>query len=228
MTYKYETIAWAEGKIDLNPADAGEQNKLRNMFEEELAGMGTDDVQLLANLLIKKGSSFIAAVLHRYDVLTTRQKVAALNSLAKRRRQRVAEFRNAPIALEFEVLNKMSPKRRLKIINIFIGHSKAKNSLTEEQFDTLLFPLSTTHTARVGELKELIFRKKMIKQYTESKLADMIIAHEICRFRALMAEISDEDLGTMIREGNWPDSIRYAGHDSLLTNAIKRGLIKKE
>ena len=217
----YRVVRWLNGTAQYDPANAGDQSSLRKFFKEELPEMDVEDVQWVAKKLIQKGSSFVAALLHRYPDLTLKQKVAALNSLSRRRNTHVAEFRSAPVKLEYDVLVKLSHKRRLKILKIFLSNSN-EVAMTKEQFDNILFHYLNTDSQWVNSLKEEAKKKEQLKTWPKEKTQKLYLTYKI---QEIVDDVKNGRL-QKISDMLWKSCIEYMGESDLLTCCLKLGLIR--
>jgi hypothetical protein len=217
----YDVVSWLEGTRQLDPSNAGDQSALRKLFKEELPDMDKESLEWVARKLIQKGSAFVAALLHRYPDLTLKQKVAALNSLSRRRNMHVAEFRNAPVKLEYEVLVKLSHKRRLKILKIFLANEN-EVAMTKEQFDNILFHYLNTDSQWVNTLKENAKKKERLKEWPKEKTQKLYLNYKV---QEIVDDVKNGRL-QKISDMLWKHGIEYMGGDDLLTHCLKLGLIK--
>jgi hypothetical protein len=219
-----QVIRWLEGTLQLDPANAGDQSSLRRSFSDEIPDMSASDLDWTADALIKKGSAFVAALLHRYPDLTFKQKIAALNSLAKRRNTNAAEFRRAPVKLEYKVLMRLSHKRRLKIMKIFMNN-KNEIAMTDEELNQLLFLYINTDNAWVDGLKKTMVRAEKLKKWPKEKLAEMYLSYKVQELIDDVNHNRTEKIKKMLWDSP-PRSIEYLSEDDLFDRCTKLGLIK--
>jgi hypothetical protein len=158
----------------LNPKDTPHRNYMRSQLTDAIKYSDDEELEFVREKLVKKKSRFQYLLLYAGDRLNNTTKIAALRILNKLRSPPERLIKRTSITLNFQILDGLVPKTRMWVMNEF-RKGKAKLDLTEEEINTLLFPLINNQQKEAETLRDHL----IIKSYniTDTQMEELLIDH---------------------------------------------------